>query len=60
MNRDTDLGAPSKEALEEELDLSQLYERLHLTPTERIKRNFQMLRLAEKLRRAGQEKRDRT
>jgi len=58
MDRHTDLAAPSKEALEEGIDLSQLYERLHLTPTERIKRNFRMLRLAEELRRAGQEKRD--
>jgi len=58
MDPDRHLTAPLNKAAEEELDLSQLYERLRLTATERIKRNFQMLRLAEELRRAGQEKRD--
>jgi len=35
-----------KKALEEGIDLSQLYERLSWTPTERIQKNLQMLNFA--------------
>ncbi len=48
-----------KRAHEEGIDLSQLYERLSLTPTERIKRNFSAALAFEELRRAGQKHRDR-
>ena len=54
------LPEAAKKSLEEDVDLSQLYERLRMTPTQRIQRSFQMLRLAEELRKAGQEKRDRS
>lgn len=58
MDRSRDLTYPLKEALEDGVDLTQLYERLRLTPTERIKKNFQMLQLAQELRKAGQKDRD--
>ncbi len=58
MDRHTDLAAPSKEVFEEGIDLSQLYERLQLTPTERLKRNFRMALAVEELRKAGQRHRD--
>lgn len=43
----------------EGIDLSQLYERLSLTPTERLRRNFRMAVAVEELRKAGQKHRDR-
>ena len=45
-------------AHEEGIDLSQLYERLSLTPTERIQRNLQMIDLVQELRKAGQQRCD--
>jgi len=60
MDRSSDLAAPLKEAMEDGVDLTQLYERLRLTPTQRIKKHFQMLRLAQELRKAGQKNRDRS
>ena len=49
-----------KRASEEEgIDLSQLYERLSLTPTERLRKNFRMALAVSELRKAGQEHRDR-
>ena len=47
-----------KKVREEGIDLSQLYERLSLTPTERIRRNFRMALSVEELRKAGQRHRD--
>ena len=43
----------------EGIDLSQLYERLSLTPTERLQKNFRMAVAVEELRKAGQKHRDR-
>jgi len=43
----------------EGIDLSQLYERLSLTPTERLRKNFRMAVAVEELRKAGQKHRDR-
>jgi len=48
-----------KKASEEGIDLTQLYQRLSLTPTERLKRNFQMAAVVEELKKAGQRHRDR-
>ncbi|MEX0804444.1 MAG: hypothetical protein WD688_14175 [Candidatus Binatia bacterium] len=49
-----------KRASEEEgIDLSQLYERLSLTPTERLRKNFRMALAVSELRKAGQKHRDR-
>jgi hypothetical protein len=58
MDQYNNLAAPLKQAVEDGVDLTQLYERLRLTPTQRIKKHFQMLRLAEELRKTGREKRD--
>lgn len=44
---------------EEGIDLSQLYERLSLTPTERLRKNFRIAVAVEELRKAGQKHRDR-
>ena len=44
---------------EEGIDLSQLYERLSLTPTDRLRKNFRMAVAVEELRKAGQKHRDR-
>lgn len=56
---DGKLAPELKEAREEGIDLSQLYERLSLTPTERLRRNFRMAAAVEALRKAGQRQRDR-
>lgn len=60
MDRSRELPASLQEAVEDGVDLTQLSERLRLTPTQRIKKHFQMLRLAQELRKAGQENRDRS
>lgn len=57
MRRMKKLTPALKKAREEGIDLSQLYERLALTPTERIKKNLQMLELVEEVRKAGQQRR---
>lgn len=44
---------------EEGIDLSQLYERLALTPTERLRKNFRMAIAIQALRKAGEAHRDR-
>ncbi len=59
MGRSEKLTPALKKAREEGIDLSQLYERLSWTPTERIKKNFRMAQAFEELRRAGQRHRDR-
>lgn len=59
MGQSERLTPASKKAHEEGIDLSQLYERLALTPTERIRRNFRIALAFEELRRAGQSHRDR-
>ena len=46
-----------KKAPEEGIDLSQLYERLSWTPTERLKRNYRAAAAFEELRKAGQKHR---
>ena len=48
-----------KKAREEGIDLNQLYERLSLSPTERIKKNYCAALAFEELKRAGQKHRDR-
>ena len=59
MGKSESLTPALKKAREEGIDLSQLYERLSWTPTERIKRNFRAALGFEGLRRAGQKHRDR-
>lgn len=44
---------------EEGIDLSQLYERLSLSPTERLRKNFRAAAAVEEFRKAGQRHRDR-
>jgi hypothetical protein len=53
------LPAALKHASEEGIDLSQLYERRSLTPTERLQKHFRMATAIEELRKAGQRHRDR-
>ena len=43
----------------EGIDLSQLYERLSLSPTERLRKNFRAAAAVEEFRKAGQKHRDR-
>ena len=58
MRRSEKLTPALKKAEEEGIDLSQLYERLSLTPTERVRKNFRMALAFEELKRAGQKHRD--
>ena len=53
------LPSALKRAGEEGIDLSQLYERMSLTPTERLRKNFRTAAAVEELRKAGQRHRDR-
>ena len=57
MGRIEDLTPALKKAREEGIDLSQLYERLSWTHTERIEKHLQMLEFANELRKAGQKHR---
>ena len=57
MGRSERLTPALKKAREEGIDLTQLYERLSWTLTERIQKNLQMLGLANELRKAGQKHR---
>lgn len=57
MGRNDKLTPALKKAQEEGVDLSQLYERLSWTPTERIQKHLQMLEFANELRKAGQKHR---
>jgi hypothetical protein len=59
MSETNKLTAALKRVSEEGIDLSQLYERLSLTPTERLRKNFRMAAAVEELRKAGQKHRDR-
>jgi hypothetical protein len=60
MSETNKLSAARQRASDREgIDLSQLYERLSLTPTERLRKNFRMAVAVEELRKAGQEHRDR-
>jgi len=52
------LSPALKKASDEGIDLSQLYERLSLTPTERLRKNFRMALAVEELRKAGERHRD--
>lgn len=45
-----------QEAIEYGIDVTLLYERIPLTPTERIERHQQVLEFVEELRRAGERK----
>ncbi|MGH2574631.1 MAG: hypothetical protein ACRDFC_02915 [Ignavibacteria bacterium] len=45
-----------QEAIDFGIDVTLLYERIPLTPTERLDRNLQALEFAEELRRAGKKK----
>ncbi|MDI6736321.1 MAG: hypothetical protein QME42_09070 [bacterium] len=45
-----------QEAIDYGLDVTLLYERVTLTPTERIERHQQSLEFAEELKRAGERK----
>jgi hypothetical protein len=53
-------GKPSalQRAVEEGIDVSLLYERLLWSPTERIERHQRVFEFAERLREAGERKRD--
>ncbi len=53
------LPPPLLRASEEGIDLSQLYERRSLTPTERLRKHFRMAAAIDELRKAGQKHRDR-
>jgi hypothetical protein len=53
------LTAALKEAEEEGIDLTLLYERLSWTPTERLRRNYEAPEAFEELRKAGQRPRAR-
>ena len=57
MGRSEKLTPALKKAQEQGIDLSQLYERLSWTPTERIQKNLQMLDFAIELRKAGEKHR---
>ncbi|MCZ6626007.1 MAG: hypothetical protein O7B35_17545 [Deltaproteobacteria bacterium] len=57
MRRIEDLTPAIKKAREEGIDLSQLYERLSWTPTERLRRNYDTAEAFEELRKAGQKHR---
>jgi hypothetical protein len=48
-----------KRASNEGIDLSQVYERMSLTPTERLRKHFRMAAAVHELRKAGQKHRDR-
>jgi hypothetical protein len=58
MARNEKLSPALKKAQEHGIDLSVLYERLSLTPTERIKQNYQAAASVEEFRKAGQKHRD--
>ena len=54
MERSEKLTPALKKAQEEGIDLTQLYERLSWTPTERLKRNYDTAEAFEELKKAGQ------
>jgi hypothetical protein len=54
----SDRPSALQKAMEEGIDISLLYERLSWSPTERIERHQRALEFAEKLREAGERKRD--
>jgi len=58
MNKSDKKTDSIKEAIDFGIDVTLLYERLKLTPTERIEKHEQMLEFIEELRRAGKEKYD--
>jgi len=47
---------PIQEAIDFGIDITLLYERLSLSPTERLERHQQMLEFAEEMRRAGKKR----
>lgn len=57
MGRSEKLTPALKKAHKEGIDLTQLYERLSLTPAERLKRNYRTATAFEELRKAGQKHR---
>lgn len=58
MGQSEKIGPALKKAEEHGIDLSLLYERLSLTPTERLKQNYRAAESLEELRKAGQKHRD--
>jgi len=60
MNKSDKKTDPIKDAIDFGIDVTLLYERLKLTPTERIEKHEQMLEFIEELRRAGKEKYDKS
>ena len=52
MEKSNKLTRALKAASEEGIDLTQLHERLSLTPTERLWKNFRMAAVVEQLRKA--------
>jgi hypothetical protein len=54
MERSEKLTPALIKAQEEGIDLTQLYERLSWTPTERLKRNYDTAEAFEELKKAGQ------
>ena len=54
MERSEKLTPALIKAQEEGIDLTQLYERLSWTPTERLKRNYDTAEAFEELKNAGQ------
>jgi hypothetical protein len=54
MERDEKLTPGLKQAQEEGVDLTLLYERLSWTPSERLRRNYETAEAFEELKKAGQ------
>ena len=54
MERGEELTPALKKAQEAGIDLTLLYERLSLTPSERLRRNYETAEAFEELRKAGQ------
>ena len=49
-----------QEAIDFGIDVTLLYERVLLTPTERVERHQQMLEFGEELKKAGERKHDKS
>ena len=54
MDQSEKLTPALEKAQEEGIDLTLLYERLSWTPTERLRRNYEMAKALGELRKAGQ------
>jgi len=58
MKKKTKKSNPIQEAIDFGIDVTLLYERVKLTPTERMERHLQALLFTEELRKAGIKKYD--